>query len=494
MLIRVVVIIFVFSSSTVYAQFFDSLSIGRPSLHATNVEINENLASIETLAVKEYHSLKFSFDSVVAVTDFQINHIRARIDSLHALSLHATGLNFKLDSISRWNDEKIRSITSMVDSIKLSVAEKIKTLRLPLALQGEAYKLTSELNKLNLSLSSSSLPLSFQKLDIGIPNATDALTGQGMPDIDIPNASNLLDSQSLPEVTNIDIPSVDMGDVGNQIKGYQSQISELPKDIDGVAMLAEQEATNISAVGDVQKELGQVDKITNMATTLQDQEKLKEQLVNEVKEQAIDHFAGQQEQLNKAMQSISKYKQKFSTIGSLNDIPKKVPNEMKGKPLIERIVPGLAFQLQKKNDDVLLDINPYLAYRFTKRFSSGVGWNQRVGYNTDKNTWSPNKSKIYGPRIFFEYKLGKGFSPRLEMEVMNTFVPPYIKINPTDPGNREWVWGLFVGMKKDYTLYKKIKGTAMVMLRPFDPHRKSPYADVVNARFGFEFPMKKNRR
>lgn len=77
---------------------------------------------------------------------------------------------------------------------------------------------------------------------------------------------------------------------------------------------------------------------------------------------------------------------------------------------------------------------------------------------------------------------------------MNTFVPPYIKTIPVDPGSREWVGGAFVGMKKDYTLYKKVKGTAMVMLRLFDPDRKSPYADVVNARFGFELPMRKKAK
>jgi hypothetical protein len=77
---------------------------------------------------------------------------------------------------------------------------------------------------------------------------------------------------------------------------------------------------------------------------------------------------------------------------------------------------------------------------------------------------------------------------------MNTFVPPYIKVSPADLGQREWVWGVFVGMKKGYKFWKKINGTALIMLRLFDPHRKSPYADVVNARFGFEFPMKKKVR
>jgi len=32
------------------------------------------------------------------------------------------------------------------------------------------------------------------------------------------------------------------------------------------------------------------------------------------------------------------------------------------------------------------------------------------------------------------------------------------------------------------------------MVRVFDPHHKSPYADVLNVRFGFEFPIKKKAK
>jgi hypothetical protein len=64
----------------------------------------------------------------------------------------------------------------------------------------------------------------------------------------------------------------------------------------------------------------------------------------------------------------------------------------------------------------------------------------------------------------------------------------------TDPDGREWVWGVFAGIKKTYKITKHIKGTASVMTRLFNPDRKSPYADVLNVRFGLEFPMKKKSR
>ena len=138
----------------------------------------------------------------------------------------------------------------------------------------------------------------------------------------------------------------------------------------------------------------------------------------------------------------------------------------------------------------MVDFNPYAGYRFTGRITAGLGWNQRVPYNIDAAKFSSDE-RIYGPRIFGEFKLWKGFSPRAEIEVMNTSIPPYTGTPTVDPSRREWVWGTFVGIKKDYKFFKNIKGTAMVMMRLYNPDYKSPYGDVVNARFGFEFPMKK---
>lgn len=70
---------------------------------------------------------------------------------------------------------------------------------------------------------------------------------------------------------------------------------------------------------------------------------------------------------------------------------------------------------------------------------------------------------------------------------MNTMVPPSTITTSLDPEQREWVWGAFVGLKKEYRFFKNVKGTAMIMTRIFNPDRKSPYADVLNVRFGFEF-------
>jgi len=459
------------------------------STDSVNPMLSARLDSLERSATSTYSSLKNKYDSVINIADVARSQFQKKIDTLQSLRLPTIKFSAKVDSIDAWKNAKMKTITSRVDSLTNGLRNKIESLELPPELAAKAQQLTSKLNKLDITLPDSSLPKSFQqKLNVEIPNlakGVGALDIHGQSPVDLPKLSDLANGA---------LPSADIGNLGNQASQYQNEISKMPTDLDGAAKFAEDQVSNISVIGDVQKELTQVEEVTKVAGTLKDQEQLKQQVVSEVKEQAMDHFAGKQEQLTKAMETVSKYKSRFPTTTSMIDLPKKPPNAMKKKPLIERIVPGIAFQLQKKNDDLLVDINPYLAYRFTTRFSTGAGWNQRIAYNTDSYAWSSKDSHVYGPRLFGEYKLGRGFSPRLEIEVMNALVPPYIKTTPQDLGSREWVWGAFVGIKKDYKFMKKIKGTTMIMFRLFDPHRKSPYADVVNARFGFEFPIKKKQR
>jgi hypothetical protein len=162
---------------------------------------------------------------------------------------------------------------------------------------------------------------------------------------------------------------------------------------------------------------------------------------------------------------------------------------MRGKPFIERMIPGAGIQVQKKGDDIMIDFNPYLGYRFTGRITIGAGWNQRMAYNMDKTKFNPS-TRVFGPRAYGQFKVWKGFSPRAELEVMYTNMALLTRTPSLDPAKREWVWGAFVGMKKEYKLVKNVKGTASVMMRLFNQDHRSPYADVLNVRFGFEFPMK----
>lgn len=141
-----------------------------------------------------------------------------------------------------------------------------------------------------------------------------------------------------------------------------------------------------------------------------------------------------------------------------------------------------------KNNNWLIDVNPYVGYRFTTRLSAGIGWNQRLIFGRQEF----ENLKVYGPRVYGEFSFSKGFAGRLEVEAMNSFISTIWK----DPkiGQREWVWSTMTGLKKEYRVTKNLKGTVLVLYNIFDPKHKSPYNDRLNTRIGFEYRIKKKQK
>ena len=136
----------------------------------------------------------------------------------------------------------------------------------------------------------------------------------------------------------------------------------------------------------------------------------------------------------------------------------------------------------------MVDFNQQAAYRWTKRLTIGAGWNERVGVRHHTITLS---DRIYGPRSFVEFRVTENFTVRGDVETMNSYVPS-IFTSANDQGGRQWVWGVFLGIKRDYKFSKYIRGNIQTMYNFLDKYyRTSPYADRINVRMGFEFPMKK---
>lgn len=54
-----------------------------------------------------------------------------------------------------------------------------------------------------------------------------------------------------------------------------------------------------------------------------DTDKAREKVVGVARKVATDHFAGKQEQLKAAMEKVAKYKQKYSSVSSIKDLPKR---------------------------------------------------------------------------------------------------------------------------------------------------------------------------
>jgi hypothetical protein len=267
-------------------------------------------------------------------------------------------------------------------------------------------------------------------------------------------------------------------DVSKIANGDLSQVEEIPKAI-------ENRIASMDEMQELQKQTAQVTQYQDMLAKGNDPEALKAMAKEAAVKYATDHFAGKQEALTAAMDKMSKLKSKYSNVSSLKDLPKRVPNPMKNKPFIERVVPGLVFQIQKANT-FMLDLNPTIAWRFTGRLTAGAGWNERLSFE-EWNKLVP-QDRIFGPRAFTSFAFRKGFSLKAEVEKMNVFLPTFVG---TTEGGRAWVWSVFGGFKKDYTFYKKIKGNVQVLYNLYDDHDNSPYVDRLNVRMGFEVGMRK---
>ncbi|MDH5251631.1 MAG: hypothetical protein OEW40_21735 [Cyclobacteriaceae bacterium] len=449
----------------VQAQTFDTLKMDLSTDQEPIGPVNE-LVSIQHHADHSFIILKTKYDSVQQEYSGVTSSLRRKIDSLNSLGQTSTRFVQKLDSISQVTDKKLTNIKGELNEMKSFTADKIEALNLPPELKAKVKDFSDGISALDFDMPVDDFP---GTQNIEIPTLEISATSR----LGMPPSGQVLGLSGIAPTT-------------AKLQGLNQALPQGAGSIDQIEKMAESQVTKISEVGTIQDQLGQLP-----GTQFSTEDQAKQVLLSQAKEAVVDHFAGRGEELQAAMDQMSKYKKKYASINSLSEIKRRPPNEMKGKPLIERIVPGIAFQLQKKNDALLVDFNPYAGYRFTGKITGGLGWNHRVSYNL-KTSGFNKEARIYGPRIFGEYKLLPGLSPRIEVETMNTYIPPFARSSSSvDEHGREWVWGTFMGIKKDYKFLKKINGTAMVMFRLFDPHRKSPYADIINARFGFEFPMKK---
>ncbi|MBX2966854.1 MAG: hypothetical protein KF845_11960 [Cyclobacteriaceae bacterium] len=422
----------------------------------------QKLDSLQRQTELQYQDLRHEYDSIADTYTKITGSLQNQIDSLNSLGQPVDKLTSKLDSINSAKEEKLYALKQKAESVKQKAKEKISNLDLPKEVSGEVGKYTAALDNVDISLPAT---------EFNIPKVNlDGITNLSLPNINNPLTGGL-DNLNIPEI------NTNLGNVTGKISAIQNELPETPT-IENIASKAEEKATELAS-----EKFGELPGVPEIPA---DEEQAKEIVINEVKKQAIDHFVGKQDKLQAAMDQMSKYKQKYSSVQSIKDLPKKLPNEMKGKPLRERLVPGLSLQIQKRND-WWFDFNPYIGYRFTGRITAGMGWNQRVAFNFGKGNFDQDMF-IYGPRSYGEFRIKKGFSGRLEIETMNTPV----RIPPSqDFATREWVWSSMAGLKKEYRISKSLRGNTQVLYNLFNPKYKSPYTDRLNMRIGIEYKIPK---
>ncbi len=377
--------------------------------------------------------------------------------SLRKISGTGEVLQMKMDSAVDDDLPKVdlNAATSLPTTDVLQLQNK---LNLP-----QSVKLTgTEVDKLQLQ-SKPSIPAS------GIENiSSTGFKPLAAPDNIVPK----IDLPKTPDIPELKLPDGLPTDNAGKIQGFSAENLE-------------DEIQQAAPIDDVSAQLSEADR----AKRYFDPQVAKEESLNRAKLEAINHFSGHEQEIRTAVEFLSKAKSKVPGTDNIVD-PFQKQNSLKGLSTIERFVPSVTMQLQR-DLSLWLDINPALGFRLSHRFLLGAGWNQRVAYSQNQKKWDVSAT-AFGARSFLCFKFNSLLSVKTETEILNVNPSQFAPRN-SESSSRIWVWGVFVGAKKDFNLGKHLIGNVQMLYNLARTDNICPYVRKFNVRLGIELPLFKKR-
>lgn len=480
-------------------QKIDTLQKGISKINSASGKIEHKLDSIDPGNHVQYVNSKI---------DVFNNSINSKLDSIQSLNLGGGRISDKVDSFkikldtlkSKGAFRKARRAKSKVENTGKKINDAESKINDKLGIfKRESEGVGTMPGTVDIpdngGLNGSVLPGTNPDVNLNTENQTDKLGSLGggnkgaIPGVSGLQLNNLEEIEKINDVKDkigeVSEITEKAGEYGKDLKNIEGgdvgEIKAIPKEL-------ENRVSDVNEIRGLKTEMGVADKSMKDLEKLKDPEEARKIAMEKAAKEATNYFAGHDEGLSKAMANMNKYKKKYPNLQSTKDLPKHKPNEMKSRPFIERIVPFSTFQIQLM-ENLLLDINPGVTYRWTGRFSVGLGWNERIGMNISENRYFIKKDRIFGPRSFAQFRVKENYHLRMEYEIMNAVVPP--NYFSQDVGTRQWISSWFVGVKKDFKFTKNIKGNVQFSYNLFDRYHLSPYMDRINARFGIEIPLKK---
>jgi hypothetical protein len=492
----------------------------KEKLDSVNSSLASKVSGQDTLPVKNQIT---RYNKKLDSTRTQL---QSRLDSLSQLKLDIgmikgmDSLKLRLDSLKNGGPIKdIKKAEAKLAEMQLKVGSKVAGVEQRINENTEMFSAQgldvptvnlpgTDLTKLNvpaLNVPGGSMPNQPQ-LNMGnglnLPGAE--LPVGNMPTINTPNldVGDLADEAKgkLPELNTDAIKGMGkikdlkeeigkVGEVGNEIKGYQEDLKKIREGkLDELNQLPQEaEAKAMELAGD---EFAQ--RAAMLEKWKADPAYAKELALNEAKEQAINHFAGKEQELMAAMEQLSKLKSKYSDAEGVLDLFKKRQRPLAGKTFVERLMPGINIQVQS-GSNVWMDFNPYIGYQISRKFMAGAGWNERLSVNF-KQLSVVTTERIFGPRTYVEFKAKENLVLKVESEWMHASVHTPMQVFRGESPSRQWVWSTFGGIKNVFNLSKKWKGHVEILYNLYNPEKRSPYSSNLNVRFGFGRKMVKKER
>ena len=208
-------------------------------------------------------------------------------------------------------------------------------------------------------------------------------------------------------------------------------------------------------------------------------ERLKERLTAQGKD--LDFF---QDQLQASKDKVAKHKRKYEELSNSHDLETRKP--MQDKPLRERLIWGGTFQV-RPGSPTHIDLSPQVTYRVSPRSGIGLGAVYRVSVVAKGfDEILSHENEIFGLRSFYEWQAYKGFFIHGEYELLNTGTKSATQDDEWDNEERKWLPNAFLGIKKKYSISRRVIGNLQLLYNfSYDP-ATSPYSRRWVVRFGFE--------
>jgi hypothetical protein len=530
MFYHVIILISLISIVSTYGQGIDSLKINSTkvlvlmdslkdigkskldSISALNAFEKDRLDSINLQESLDHYSAKFNAlkskltSKIDSLTQFSIhdslsfrdlNLLKSRLDSVHNLRPPRT-----VQQAQERLETFEKKISAKTDSIESKISQKLSLFsknggNLPGAVNLPETNLNTRLS-IDPGIA---IPSNLAAPDMDLPPVADPLKNLNTPDVDV-SAHVPRDVRNLPgvKVKDIKIPSgisnaqdklAGINQAGGQMKGYQEDLKNLQEgDLSKMQELPDAIESKVENLEEIRFLEEASEEFAAIKAKWNDPEVMKEQALNKAKETAVNHFAGHEKELKAAMDKLSRLKAKIPDPEGAIDLFAKRQQFMKGKPIAERILPGIVFQFQKQQS-FWLDLNPSIGFKISGRWLAGIGWNERLAYNFDEREWN-KASRIYGLRSFLQFKIKKNFWLKADVENMNSPVHA-MPVMTSEIVGRDWIWSYFAGIRKDFQFSKRFRANVQTLYNIYNPDKRSPYTNRLNIRIGFEMILRKKQ-
>ncbi len=287
--------------------------------------------------------------------------------------------------------------------------------------------------------------------------------------------------------------------IGQELKSYQAELDSLRAgglaNSDKLKGMAEQQLMQREEIRTIKEHEQEIEKLKQLqaeyktkAEEYRDPEKLKSEALQKAGEVATDELLAQQSKLKQAQSKLDKAKRKYGDVQSINDLPKRPPNPMKGIPFRERFFPGVTFQFAKKDQYSTLYLAPQVYYRLNGRWDIGGGG--IVNLNFDSNPHWVEGHDLWGYKALVNFRFFKSFYFRLEGERVNQELP---LATASDKTYNRWTNVILGGIGKEFSISKLFKGQTMLLYN-YKEMEFNPYSSRIIVRVGIDLSLKKDQR